>query len=249
MDTTKKIAIHVVGAIIGAVAGYFAGGLIVYKLEELEAFVDDDEEEIIDTEAVVVGDTAVYVESKNKNIGKRQKKEVVKTDYNKFYKNRGQDLKTLEELAAPYNSLEAGMAEIMPDAKAKEPERKPKQHIITLDEFTASRFDTRNIIYYEGDNIFADATTDETIPNPNDIFGPNIHLHFGDGSDDPDIVYVRDESISVDYDITKVHGSYSVIILGEEEKVEKEEKQPKHTKNKNKNKPKKETEEDEGSEE
>lgn len=73
--------------------------------------------------------------------------------------------------------------------------------------------DKQTVTYYEDDTTFADAN-DEIIPNPNDILGPNIHLHFGEGSEDPDIVYVRADYTSTDYEIIRVQGTYQEIVMG-----------------------------------
>ncbi len=125
----------------------------------------------------------------------------IKRDYTK-YAEKGD----LSELVQPYKSKQDNI------------------RIISIDEYDSNRTVNRELIaYYAGDTTFCDAN-EEIIPNPEDFFGPNIHLHFGEESNDPDIVYVRNENNGVSYEITQVHGKYHVIVLGmpdEEPKVTK----------------------------
>src|SRR3989304_5925954 len=75
--------------------------------------------------------------------------------------------------------------------------------------------------YYDGDNVYA-LENDSTIDAPQEIFVPNAHLHFGEFKDeDPDILYIRNDKNGTDYEITRVHAKYSVVVLGEEDTAKK----------------------------
>lgn len=120
---------------------------------------------------------------------------VVRTsrDYTKFAKEKAD----LAELVRPYKSPET------------------KIHIISFEEYQENRnLNKEPIAFYEMDGIFADAQ-EKTIPDPNSLFVPNVQLHFGEESEDPDIVYVRNESRGVDYEITRINDYYAVVILGQ----------------------------------
>lgn len=87
--------------------------------------------------------------------------------------------------------------------------------LITSDEF----FDTENthekitLVYYEGDDTLADER-DGIIPNANAVIGPDAVDNFGEGSDDPNVVYVRNNKSSCDFEVVRNTGSYSKEILG-----------------------------------
>lgn len=146
-------------------------------------------------------------EEKNKiKVGKPGSvKQVNKIDYTKFGEKG-----TLSELVKPYT----------------EPEVKSEHNnirVISLEEYQSNRTNIEEISYYAGDTTFCNMN-EEIIPNPEDFFGPNVHLRFGEESEDPDIVYVRNENNGVSYEITQLPGKYSVIVLGlpdEEKKVTK----------------------------
>lgn len=90
--------------------------------------------------------------------------------------------------------------------------------LITSDEF----FDTENthekitLVYYEGDDTLADER-DGIIPNANAVIGPDAVDNFGEGSDDPNVVYVRNNKSSCDFEVVRNTGSYSKEILGYDE--------------------------------
>ena len=114
-------------------------------------------------------------------------------DYTKFAKA------DLEMLVKPYT--------------ASNDETEEKIKIISLDEFTKSGLPKEIILYFETDTTFS-TEQEAIIENPADLFGPNIHLHFGELSEDDDIVYVRNENNGVEYEITRLRQSYSVVVMG-----------------------------------
>jgi hypothetical protein len=188
MDTNmiKPVGLIVAGGVVGGVIGYFLGGLIVDQLRK-RAKEDEEAERSLSSEEPKHGVVTV--------------REVTKQDYTKFAKGE------LSELVKPYTSSI--------DEESKKANAKPEKiMIISLDAFESDRgFNKEPIAYYEDDTTFAN-TQEEIIDDPVSIFGPNVHLHFGEESDDPDIVYVRNENNGVDYEITRVHNSYSIVVMG-----------------------------------
>ena len=70
--------------------------------------------------------------------------------------------------------------------------------LISENDFTTRKkeYEKVCVTYYDHDHIFA--MDDETeISDPVDLFGPNIHLHFGTQSPDPDAVYVRNDRLEI----------------------------------------------------
>lgn len=201
--TIRSMGLVATGGVLGGLIGYFLGGLIVDQLEkraeELE-WAEEDEEEGVPPRSS--GEPEIGVINSTAEV-KRTK------DYTKYAKGE------LTDLVKPYTSsiVEEG---------AKTNAKPNLITIISLEDYESDRSHNKEpIAYYEGDTTFADAQED-IIDDPVSIFGPNIHLHFGEESDDPDIVYVRNENNGVDYEITRVHNSYSVIVMGMPEEPPKE---------------------------
>ena len=104
--------------------------------------------------------------------------------------------------------------------------------IISEEEFNASSLDYANVVYFVEDGVYAIAysstdeqyyTPKEVIEDPQDIFGPNIHLHFGEQAESPDDVFVYSPNDMMCYSIQRVPSSYKREELGipdEEEKKE-----------------------------
>jgi hypothetical protein len=55
---------------------------------------------------------------------------------------------------------------------------------------------------------------EEIISDVSYVIGYDALSSFGDGSDDPDIVYVRNEKLQTDYEVTRLNKSYSETVLG-----------------------------------
>lgn len=173
--------------------GMVAGGIGGYLLADLIAWkiLEEQFEQGLSEETEEKGEE-LFVGLRNEMDGIHEKGHV---DYSQFAK---EELKTLVE---PYET-ETG------------------PYIIAFDEFQENMledFEKVVISYYEDDGVYADPAED-SIAHPNDLFGPNIHLHFGEESEDPDVVYVANEEKGIIYEIVRIHDSYRVQVLGEEPK-------------------------------
>lgn len=85
-------------------------------------------------------------------------------------------------------------------------------YIIHADEFHGQEadYDQRMLTYYAGDDLLCDE--DEVlIPNYIRTVG---YLEFGHGSNDPNVVYVRNDVRETDYEILLHSGSYSREVMG-----------------------------------
>lgn len=95
------------------------------------------------------------------------------------------------------------------------PEDIGEPHVITFEQFNeeCDNYDKITLTYYaDGDTL-----TDEDesiIDNVLELVGYEALLSFGEGSNDPDIVYVRNDSLRIDYEIVRSEGSYKTIVLG-----------------------------------
>lgn len=68
------------------------------------------------------------------------------------------------------------------------------------------------LAYYTTDDILTDEN-DLPIPNPHKLIGP---YKFGQGSDDDNVFYVRNESLQMEYEINAIDGSFLELVMGME---------------------------------
>jgi len=91
-------------------------------------------------------------------------------------------------------------------------------YVISYEEYSDehSDFGKTSIMYYAGDKTLTDEA-EEVVPDAKSIVGKDSLTRFGDMSHDKNVVYVRNENIAVDFEITRSPGRYSVIVLGQAE--------------------------------
>lgn len=86
-------------------------------------------------------------------------------------------------------------------------------YIIHKDEFFGDEmgWDTQQTLtWYEGDKILCNEQ-DIPIHKPDNLVG---ELKFGHGSGDPNVVYIRNESLQAEYEVLRDRGSYEIDVLG-----------------------------------
>lgn len=85
-------------------------------------------------------------------------------------------------------------------------------YVLHKEEFYADEknYSQQSLTYYDVDAILADED-EKPVYNHGSVTGP---LLFGHGSDDPNVVYIRNDERRAEYEITKVDGLYSVEVLG-----------------------------------
>lgn len=96
---------------------------------------------------------------------------------------------------------------------------KESSHVITKMEFAEGPdegnavYEQITLTYFEEDGVLIDER-DEPVPDPNVTVGDvNLEM-FGVGSDDNNIVYIRNPTIEVDFEVIRSKGSYAKSILG-----------------------------------
>jgi hypothetical protein len=88
-------------------------------------------------------------------------------------------------------------------------------YIISVESFNEenTHYDKISITYYDDDDVLVD--DDETvIANVNEVVGSKALTSFGQLSDDPQIVYVRNDRYGIDYEIIRNFGNYQATVLG-----------------------------------
>jgi hypothetical protein len=86
-------------------------------------------------------------------------------------------------------------------------------YVIHRDEFFAEEMDYSHssLMYYKGDDILVDEL-DVPIYNADKIVG---NLNFGHGSQDPHIVYIRNDRLKAEYEVLLDYGTFAAEILGQ----------------------------------
>ena len=87
--------------------------------------------------------------------------------------------------------------------------------VISYDEFSDenTEFDKITLRYYEGDDTLVD-DREEPIDNVRQTIGPDALNRFGYKSHDKNIVYVRNERISSDFEIIRDRSDYNETVAG-----------------------------------
>lgn len=87
------------------------------------------------------------------------------------------------------------------------------KYVITRDEYreNGTDFEMADLTYYEGDGVLSDGK-DSPISDIDTIVGED-NLKFGYGSMDQNVVYIRNEDLSVDFEVARSMGKYSVEVL------------------------------------
>jgi hypothetical protein len=82
-------------------------------------------------------------------------------------------------------------------------------HIITVEMFNAGEKDylQPQLIYYKGDDVLVNDRS-EIIEDRDVILGPSALKSFGHGSNNPDIVFIRNHSEGADFEVLREHGSF-----------------------------------------
>lgn len=82
-------------------------------------------------------------------------------------------------------------------------------YIISVKEFSEEmdHFDKSTIYFYEDDKVLADEN-EEPIENVTSIVGNDALFNFGKDSGDPEIVYVRNMKLSIDYEVIRLSKGY-----------------------------------------
>ena len=100
------------------------------------------------------------------------------------------------------------------DADAEEAQRDPsKPYILEHDEFYSSENQSVTLNYFEGDNTLSDEK-DEHIADMDGVVGEENLSRFGHGSRDPNVLYVRNETLDLDFEIVRNDGKYTEQVLG-----------------------------------
>lgn len=99
------------------------------------------------------------------------------------------------------------------DQATEEANRDELPYIISQREFSESQLQRAYFTYFGGDDVTVDQD-DDVIGDVEEIVGDRALQSFGHGSNDPNVVYVRNDGIETDFQITYNPGTYEAGVLG-----------------------------------
>ena len=88
-------------------------------------------------------------------------------------------------------------------------------YVIHKDEFVVNdeEHEQVTLTYFMGDDVLSDER-DTVIAEPDVIVGLDNLQRFGDGSEDPNIVYIRNPRLEVDYEVIRSEGTFAQEVHG-----------------------------------
>lgn len=208
-----NIKYQVLGAVIGAGLGYITGSVICDtwcpEYEEVEINVEG-LEKTVDLDRFERG-------ASNSRRAKKHLKgksgDVI--NYNQI-RTKG-NIDQLHEIARTYSEMEKPgkvVAESIDDIETPDPVDPDAPYVITDDEHdTLEGYSATRLNYYVLDDVMTDES-DVVVGNPENIIGDEALTCFGQDSSDADVVFVRNPLMRCDYEITRLHKSYTADVLG-----------------------------------
>ena len=216
MDNRIKILI---GALIGAGVGLLAGNLIVneirasewdeddyFEVEYGEDYEDEDDPESLNDEPI---------ERKSRIVAQKSKRV---RNYGEYF--IGQDRPDLAALAAKYNG--DNTQDVTPEENPEDQDTKwvdedatnpnltdADPSVISSTEFINS--DTgyeRVVLYYYSDDVVTDED-DNPVNRPEQLIGDDALVSFGEQSDNPNMVYIRNKAKHAEYHIIRIDAPYA----------------------------------------
>lgn len=90
-----------------------------------------------------------------------------------------------------------------------------RPYIISEEEFLENEtdYEQTSLTYFTGDDTLADEA-DQAVEDIETVIGSEHLGMFGQGTTDSNTVYVRNDKLTTDYEVTRATGSYSVQVLG-----------------------------------
>lgn len=70
-----------------------------------------------------------------------------------------------------------------------------------------------SLTYYETDDVLVNQY-EIVVESPDDIIGDDACVSFGEGTDDPDVVYVQNDDLGAMYEVIRIHDAYYSAVLG-----------------------------------
>ena len=211
---------HILFGLGGLLLGAALGSVVTWRVvkERYDSYAKAEIEEV----------RQFYKNKLNNERQKKAKKVEVEEDTPKPVKN-SKDKIVYEKMAANYgdieqtdplpqrNTVEEAMAifNVSEDDPRIIERRTSMVYIISADEFSEEmpHYDKTTITYWDGDKTLADEQ-ELPIPGVRETVGYHALDNFGWFSNDPNVVYVRNERFSLDLEVVRNPGRYEVEVAG-----------------------------------
>lgn len=100
------------------------------------------------------------------------------------------------------------------DFDAEKEKRSPTEpYVIHVDERHEAGYTETTMTYFVGDDVLCDER-DKVVNEPDDVVGIENLDRFGHGSNDPNIVYIRNDTLGVDVEVVKSERTYAEDVHG-----------------------------------
>lgn len=89
-----------------------------------------------------------------------------------------------------------------------------RPYIIHEDEVGEKDWPVTNLVYYDGDDILAEALGDHIVPNRDEVVGIENMKRWGHGTRDPSSVFIRNEHLQIDIEMSRSSRTYAEDVHG-----------------------------------
>lgn len=88
-------------------------------------------------------------------------------------------------------------------------------HVVDHNEFFTNpeEYSQSTLVFYEKDGVVSDSY-DEVVVDYEKLIGDDFADHFGDQSEDPNVVYIQNDKMKTMYEVIRDESSYSETVLG-----------------------------------
>jgi hypothetical protein len=109
----------------------------------------------------------------------------------------------------------------------KRAEKPDEPFVITKEEWDANEtdYDQAELTYYEGDDVLTDSK-EKPVEDTDGVVGNENLLRFGHGSGDPKVVYIRNNNLSLDFEMSHSSGKFAKEVLGFDDELTHSDRRP-----------------------
>lgn len=237
LDFARRKDVQLAGAVLGgASVGAYFGYIFAYEKasEEYKKIVDTELQEAKEyyTKFHKTGEYADpvelakdYIQEENVEDYDEEVQDAIKAlkDYSPENPAEENPEKQSEiEKAEVVESIQKNVFDTVPENEAEfdyQAEHDKRIHgkpfIVTQEQFFENELEHEQITitYFEGDDVLSDEQ-DKPVENVDKIVGNDNLDKFGYGSNDPNVVYVRNDDLHLDFEIIHSDGKYTEEVLG-----------------------------------
>lgn len=209
-NIVKNVLIFAAGSAVGA---FIAREIIKKDVENWAAELEEETKQIREKKSNRMGSRPSYEsyeflkQDLNCKGGSPDPDEIVLLNNKQEYKRIARDYNKVDlaTLGKPGIDDYDGNAELV----------QLKPYVISIEDYSENRadFDKTTIYYYAEDDTLTDED-EEVITDISGIVGDDALNSFGVDSQSDNVVYVRNENLSIDYEIISLPESYSASVLG-----------------------------------